>query len=122
MYFTNMYVTGYGLTNDPELLKNNPEFIVDARGNFMHSEVIKAQFRFVIPDTMDLFYVKGEISSLPTIALDPILKNLLLIQIPDGLIRNMSLDMMGNDSLITGSLDIEYENLYVNILKTNRES
>lgn len=120
MYFTNMFVTGYGLTNDPELLKNNPEFILDARANFMHSEVIEAQFRFVIPDTMDLFYVKGEISSLPTIALDPILKNLLLIQIPGGLIHNMSLDMVGNDSLITGSLDIEYENLYVNILKTKK--
>ncbi len=118
--FNNVFATGYRLTNNPVELKRNPEFVLNAQAKFMNTSKLTAQYRFVIPDTTDLFYVKAKMDSFPTNALDPMLKNLLLVSVPKGMIHHLEIDMMGNDDKITGKISMEYEKLNIDILKSKK--
>ena len=119
---THLYASALRVTNDASALKDNPELVVNAEAMFMDTRKLTAQYRFVIPDTTDKFYITARIDSFPTRALDPMIKNILLIEMPDGFIHSLEVDMTGRDDKIIGRINMEYENLNVNILKAKKPS
>jgi hypothetical protein len=47
-------------------------------------------------------------------------KNLLLVSMPGGMIYKLDVDMMGNEDKITGKVSMEYKNLNIDILKSKK--
>jgi len=117
---SNLNAIALRVTNNKKALAKDPELVVNAEAIFMNSRKLTAKYRFVIPDTTDKFYVTARMDSFPTKALDPMIKNILLIEIPDGFIRSMEVDMTGTDDRIIGRINMEYEKLNINILKAKK--
>ncbi len=118
--FTQLDADAFRITNNPEYLRKNPELVINAKAIFMESRMLTAQYRFNITDTTDLFHVTAKMDSFPTKALNPMVRNILLVEMPDGIIHSITLNMTGNDDVITGKIQMEYENLNVNILKAKK--
>ena len=118
--FTHLNANALRITNDESALEKNPELVIHAEATFMDERKLTAKYRFVIPDTTDKFYVTARMDSFPTSALDPMVKNILLVEMPDGFIHSLEVDMTGNDDMILGRINMEYENLNINILKAKQ--
>jgi hypothetical protein len=116
--FSNLNAQALRVTNDPSALAKNPYLQLDANATFMGDATLYAQYKFNIPDTMDTHYVTATMENFHTSSLDPMVKNLLLVEIPDGIIHKIDLNLVGNDTLMTGTMEMEYENLNVNVLKS----
>lgn len=117
---TELRASAQQVTNMPTLLQTQPELELNAQAMFMNSRMLTAQYRFVIPDEVDRFYVSAHMDSFPTSDLNPMVRNLLLVEIPDGFIYDLKVDMTGNDTLMTGQIQMEYDNLNINVLKTKQ--
>ena len=120
--FDEVNVTSSNITNDRNWLSQYPDLVIDAKTKFMGKYNLTAQYRFHILDTTEAFQAKGEMKGVPSADLYPILHPLMLADIPEAMIHAISFDMTGNDEMITGTLEMEYENLYINVSKTKKQN
>ena len=118
--FNDLYISSYNITNNRNYLQENPLLVLDARAMFMGKHPLVAQYRLNILDTLDTFHVTGHVGDVPASDLDPVLKPLLLVEVPGGDIQSLDIDMTGNDNVMSGTIQMQYEGLYVNVLKTKK--
>ncbi len=108
------------ITNIDSLLNLNSKMVASINARIMNAGDMKANFEFDMRDPDLFFKSNGQINELPLVRLNPFLMGVLLVEIPNGQIQDLTYEMEANRDYIFGTLEMEYQDLEVDIHKTNK--
>ncbi len=116
---TDIHVQGLFFSSDPVRLNKNKTFYVSGTTRFLDEAGLTMNFTFPLMDPVNTFVIKGTMDTLDARSLNPIIKNSKKIEINNGIINNLQFKITGNDTLSTGSLQIDYHDLKLVAIKVN---
>ncbi len=118
--FDNVQATFVGLNN--RITGSDPRnAVLTARGRFMKSGYIKANFEFPLDGSAE-YTASGSISKMDLLTLNPVLENAANLRIKSGHLSNMTFDFIYTDFTSTGIVDMAYENLRITGLDYHKSS
>ncbi len=118
--FENLFATAYYLTNNPETIDKDPPTTVDITADFMSESELKAQIIWDIDHPDDAFSVSGELGAMSASTISPVLRTLVGVEM-SGEIIDMDFKVQGNNIEARGSMDFEFENFKIRVLKKNKD-
>ena len=111
-YFDNLFVSGYNLHNNSELIQDT-EFDILCR--FMGQATMKARYTMNVNDMQDRFRLKGNLKNLTTESVNKILQPLADIETA-GQLYGIDFDILADNKQSTGTVDFEYNNLKIKVM------
>ena len=122
VHFDPLNITAYNITNDPERLEKDHYLDLYLSGKLMGEGNLDVEISFNLIRHDDYFTAKGKLGTIPGIAFNKMTKNLLLVEIKMGDIHSAEFNFSANDKVSQGEMQIIYENLKVEIFKTNKDN
>ncbi|GEM_PF-2824229 len=107
------------ITNIPGLQAKDKVMTVDATTELMGAGKVTTGFEFDLTDETKFFKAHGKMDQLPMVRLNPFLSGLLRVEVPQGEVKDLEFSMEANHDYIKGTLDMEYQDLNVDVLKNN---
>jgi len=117
VFFDPLFLTAYNVTNDLELISENPHLQIDFIGNIMGKSQLHANLDFYLNRNDDYFTVEGKLDATSAAEFNPMVENLALVKIESGDVKSAAFNFTATDDISQGELKMAYENLKVNVLK-----
>ncbi len=110
------------LVNQPSAIRANNICRVNISTSFLHVAPIKATLELPIGDQQGKFTFKGSVGGGDATILNPILEPTSLVKIRKGTIKNLDVNLNGNNTRADGTVTILYDGLKVDVLKMGKDS
>lgn len=107
------------VTNDTSFLRRNPILEADLTAYLMNAGKLHALFSFDMLDPEGGYTYKGTLGSMDGKTLNRILTPLLSVEVESARIKGVRFDMQGTDHRNWGTFQLDYEDLQVNLLRTD---
>lgn len=107
------------VTNDTVFLRNNQLMEADLTAYMMNTGKLHALFSFDMLDDQGSFTYRGTLGPMDGKPLNRILTPLLHVEVASARVKGVSFDMRGNDFRNWGAFRLDYEDLKVNLLRTD---
>lgn len=117
VFFYPLHLTAYNITNDSNLIIQNPHLQVDVKAKIMGKSDIHANFDFFLNRKDDHFTAKGNLKAIDGTEFNRIVESLLMVKIESADVHSASFYFTANDDSSSGTLDLVYENLKAEVLK-----
>lgn len=109
----------YNITNDPAVLKKNNRCRVLLKSRFMSQANIDVYFNFNLTDSLGSFYYRGTMGPMNMPAVNVASIPLASVAIKSGQLKRLSFDISANRNLSTGTVEVLYNNLKIQLLKAD---
>jgi hypothetical protein len=110
------------ITNDPELIHNNPYCIAKAKGTIFGTSPIEASFRFYMDSTNGRFDVEGSMSNITAAQVNTISLPLADIEVQSLNVRQLLFHVKGEDFTAKSTVRFLYTNASFVFRKTDEET
>lgn len=111
--FTNLYGSFYNMTNIEDMLRENPNMLLDVRTTVYDSAKLIVHFNFHMTDPNATFTYKGSTNDFDLTGLNQFLASSKKVEVGSGRAHQFAFDVVGNDSLAKGNVNFIYDNLEV---------
>ena len=115
--FTNLYMTGYNITNQEEQISLHPDFRLDVTAMLMGKAKLQVDFKFDLSTTSDFFTVKGNLGRIDATEINRVSESMMMVKIKSGIIHKASFSFSANNDQSNGELILDYENLAIEVEK-----
>lgn len=122
LLFTSVHGTITNLTNIPEVIQQNPDFVIKLQGKFMRQSNIAATFTFPLTANDGSFHIKSSLHDLDAPQLDKTTQALALAEIKSAHISKMEIDIYGNERRASSDMVLLYNDLKIKLQKMNKDS
>jgi hypothetical protein len=122
LVLTNMSSTYYNVTNIERRINKNPFATVVSRALVMGAGPMRSKFVFNLKDKNGSYTVHNTIGPINGKALNPLLKPLGMMEVKEGVINRMVLDMSADEYKAKGKIDMYYNGLKINMLKRDKDA
>jgi hypothetical protein len=104
-----------GLDNSKRAAAQGREMVANATARMYENTSINFKYRAPLNSKSDQFFVEAQIGEIPFTALNKMTDDLLSVKATAGKIHSMELKMQGNEDKATGTLDLDYEDLHIDL-------
>lgn len=111
LVFSGLNGTIDNITNDPALIAQSRECIIDIRGTVMKTGNLHAIFRFNLADRNGGFGVNATITSLDAAQLQPLFKAMTSTDLQRMNLKRIDYSISGNEDVGTGNLKMKYDDM-----------
>ena len=112
----------YNFTNDSSRINQNPYMTLTASTRVMNQAPTTMKITVDLSSTLDYFEVEGRVDRVKADAFNKVLHPMMGIKVLNGLIHQVNFSFSANDTLSTGGLDIDYENLKIEVSEARADS
>lgn len=109
------------LTNDSAELARDRFMRMDARTRVMGTGDLAVDFRFDLLDSLGAHTYQAEVGPMDAAAFNRMLTPQMRVEVEQGTIRRLRFDMEANDRRTTGTLQLDYDGLKVNLLRKDAD-
>ncbi len=106
-------------TNDSLHTSTNHFLTLTASARVMNEAPTHLTMRFDLTSEADKFTATGHAGKVKATVFNPVLEPLMGVKVTDGTIYNLDFNFSAMDTLSTGTLDIEYEALKLQVMRTD---
>ena len=106
-------------TNDPDLLSHNPNMVAIINANIMNAANTHLKMVFDLLNLEDSYKATGHVDSVEANVFNDVMVPMASVRIEKGLIQSMDFEYSANDTLSTGTMDLEYKDIKVEMIKTD---
>lgn len=117
--FQRSAVSLYNITNVDSLIQKNPYIEVDVLSYFMGAGKLQAHFRFDLTSTA--YSYSGSLGEMDLPDANVACIPMALLEIQSGHINELTFDIQANDDVAKGTMEFDYENFKINLLKDKEE-
>jgi len=117
IYFQNLKGNILNLTNDSVQLKKNHHAVAELSASLMKTSRINIRIDFNLTDPKATFSYKGTVAPMDMLVLNPMAKNMGLVEIESGKMQKTTFDIQANSRGASGAVRFYYTNLKVKLLK-----
>ena len=119
VFFKNINATISNVTNIKDLISKNNLLVLDATGSFMGVSQIHTIWRLPLNTSNGAFEISGVAGAFNAEALNPMIEPLGMASIKKGRVNKLTFNMTGTDLGAKGSATLLYEDLKVELLKSD---
>lgn len=119
--FTGTSATCTNLTNNSELLAENPQFKIEAKSRLMGKAQIYMTGNFDMTSKSDYFTIVAKVGAFSATILNQILMGVLPVEVMGGEVHGVDIVFNANDNKATGTIDFRYEDMKFDVA-TQEES
>lgn len=112
----------YNFTNDSSRISQNPYMTLTASTRVMNQAPTTMKITVDLSSTLDYFEVEGRVGRVKADAFNKVLHPMMGVKVLNGLIHQVIFSFSANDTLSTGGLDIDYENLKIEVSEARADS
>lgn len=105
------------ITNDPDVIRHNPECVADIRGIILQTGKLNTVFRFKLNDKNGGFAAKATITTLNASQLQPLFTAMTAVDMQSFNMQRLDYSVNGNENAATGSLSMKYAEMDILINK-----
>lgn len=120
VYFQNLTGTVLNLTNDSSQLVKNHHATANLSALLMKTTMIKVSINFNLTDKNAAFSYKGTVGPMDLLVLNPMAKNMGLVEIESGKMQKTDFDIRANSKGSSGIVHFYYTDLKVKLLKEGK--
>jgi hypothetical protein len=120
--FNSMNAVFSNITNDPALIKTNPQCTANISARIFQTSPIQAQFIFYLDSTEGEFDVKGKVHNLTATQLNAVAEPLASTEIQSLNIQSLAFQVHGDDFSTNGKVQMHYNGLAITLRKTDEET
>jgi len=120
--FANLNAHISNITNDSLLIKQNHKCIANIKGNILGKGLIETNFTFYLDSLNGSFHVDGTIKNIQAADLNVLSKPLGNMDLRSFNMPYLNFAVDGNDHQARGQVQMRYNNLFVVLLKTDKET
>jgi hypothetical protein len=120
IFFDNIYLSAYHISNDNSYITKHPTAIIDAIGQFMGEGDIAMTIKLELNAPLQDFSVKGSLGPMPITYINQALAPLTGIE-AEGNVEKMLFEFSGNEYASSGKLIFEYHDLKITSYDKKRE-
>lgn len=120
VFFDKLYMTGYNITNDSEVIAENPETRFDIQTLFMGRGNLKVQILLDLKSEHQAFKVNGNLGAMPITYVNQVLAPLAGIK-AEGDLQRMVFQFDGDNYDSHGQMNLEYSGLHVIMMGQKKE-
>lgn len=117
VYFENLNVLTYPLTNIPLELNSHPSFQIEANTLLMGQSLLKTTMTYNMQSPNNQFHVEGQLSPCDLAMLNPVTRNVAGIAIKSGQLNRFEFEFDADNQQSNGKLRFAYDDLKVTILE-----
>ncbi|MBE9598912.1 hypothetical protein [Pedobacter sp. MC2016-24] len=117
IYFDNLSGHILNVTNDSSRLAKNNHAIANLNALVMKSSKINIHINFNLTDKLAAFSYKGHVGPMDLMVLNPMAKNMGLVELESGKMQSTDFDIKANIKGLSGTVQFLYTNLKVKLLK-----
>lgn len=122
VHFANTFATCYGLSNNADKLKSNPMLEIDMQGDAMGVSKIEAKALIDLSSKDDAFTLSANAAAFDAVNMNRILSGVLPVNITDGRVKGLQLEMKANEYKASGSVELEYEDMKFELFQGDEHS
>ena len=112
IFFDNLYVTGYHLSNDSSNIARHPTATLDVISQFMGKGKLAITIKLEMDAPAQNFSVKGSLGAMPVTYINKVLAPLTGVE-AEGEVEKMDFTFSGDEYAASGKLIFEYDNLKI---------
>lgn len=112
MFFDNLYMSGYNISNDPSNIAKHPKAVVDVVTKFMGQGDLELTIKLHLNAPKQDFSVKGNLGAMPVTYLNQVLAPLTGVK-AEGNIEKLEFEFSGDEYDAAGNLVFEYQDLKI---------
>lgn len=112
----------YNFTNDSSRISQNPYMTLTASTKVMNQAPTTMKITVDLSSPLDYFEVEGRVGQVKADAFNKVLYPMMGVKVLNGLIHQVTFSFSANDTLSTGDLDIDYENLKIEVSEARADS
>jgi len=121
IFFNRLQTDIRNFTNDPKLISTGATMTASGSTYLMGKALVEGVFRFPLNSPCDTFSFTGRTGKIELDILNPMITNLLPVQISSGIIDSLTITgLQGNSFFAKGRLDVSYHGLQVNLRPKNK--
>lgn len=117
VYFENLNVKAYPVTNLPYLLPTKHTIILEADALLMGQALLETKMTYDMRYPENPFQVRGKLAPFDMTLLNPVTRNMAGIEIRSGQLKRFEFDFEANNTQANGKLRFAYDDLRVSILE-----
>jgi hypothetical protein len=119
IFFNNINGSVSNVTNIKEHISQNNLLVLDATGNFLGVSKFNTIWKLPLNTTNGAFEISGTAGAFNAEALNPVTEHLGMASIKKGQVNKLIFDLKGNDHGAKGSATLLYEDLKLELLKSD---
>jgi hypothetical protein len=119
VFFKNINGTVTNITNIKDLISKNNLLLLDVSASFMGVSQAHTVWKLPLNSSNGAFDVSGTAGGFNAVSLNPLIEPLGMTSIKKGSVNKLTFNMTGTDLGAKGSATLLYENLKVEVLKTD---
>ena len=108
----------FGFTNDSSILSGHPYMTANVTTKVMNVGNVQMNMKFDLNSSSDEFSVTGHLDSLTASVFNEVLVPMMAIEVKTGDLHQMDFQFRSMDTLSTGTLDMEYSNIKIDVLNS----
>ncbi len=112
VFFDNLYVSAFNLTNDTGRLQKEPQMSIHVQTDFMSRGELKTNIYLDLSSPKQEFKVDGTLGELPMTYVNEAMTPLVGVT-ADGLVHGLGFEFSGDNNDASGSAQFEYSNLKI---------
>ena len=120
IFFDDVYMTAYHVTNDSAQIAQNPKTIMDMITNFMGKGKLAAVFKLDMSSPKQAFSVTGNLGAMPVTYINQVLAPLMGVE-AEGQVERMDFEFTGDEYESRGKLIFEYTDLKITSYDKDRK-
>lgn len=117
VFFAHTNITVTHITNEPNLLKRNPELQIKADTKFLDAGDLTLAISVPMSSKEDKMIVSGHLGAMPIEAVNKMVEDPLQARLSSGKINNIDIQFTANTKHSTGKLEFDYNNLKIQLFK-----
>ncbi|HMG83012.1 MAG TPA: hypothetical protein VK559_08245 [Ferruginibacter sp.] len=122
VFFSNINATLTNITNIDEKVKANELLTLRATALFMGAGKLTSQWQLPLTLTDTSFTVKGNLGTMNTSVLNPLIEPLGMVSVKNGTINRLTFNIRGGNYRSTGKVLFLYKDLHVKVLKKDKDN
>lgn len=116
IWFSDMSITGFNLTNITSKIEHNPFMLVLASGKLMDEGNISLLLKFDLESQDDYFTARGMLNKMDLVNMNPLLENVAFVKIKKGVNNLAQFDFTANDDFARGRMKFYYKDLGIRLI------
>ena len=117
VYFEDLNIRAFPVTNLPYLLNSKPQLFVKASAMLMGEALLETSMTYDLLSPTNQFTVSGHIQPFDLTALNPVTRNAAGIAVRSGQLNRFDFDFTANQTQADGKLRFAYDDLKITILE-----
>jgi hypothetical protein len=122
VHFANTFATCYRISNNAAKIKENPMMEIDMQGDVMGISQIVAKALIDLSSKDNEFTLSARADGFDAVHMNRILSGVLPVNITEGNVKGVLVNMKANEYHASGTVEMEYENLKFDVFSSEEHS